>query len=286
MLEASPFWQTAFLVFVLVAVGWCVWNGWRVGVVRAAFSMVGLLVGCLVGMGVGTAVGAVVGAAAPVYGGILGIVVGTVAGLAAYVGVAFLSALLFKRTAQQRTTLLRLIYGGGGALIGVFAGVSVLWGALFFVRGFGGVLETSVEGRSGSNPFPIPEPVARGLVKLKRSVEIGDTGRFLESIDVMPKEFYRTLDKAGAVVSRPAALRRFFEYPPIIEIMRDPKIVAITYDSNVADATREQQVAALLRNPKIIQAVNDPGLIGKLQKIDIEKALDYALRPPAPKNTP
>jgi hypothetical protein len=37
-----------------------------------------------------------------------------------------------------------------------------------------------------------------------------------------------------------------------------------------------------VNNPKLREALKDPSLIGKLQKIDIEKALDYALSPPAP----
>jgi hypothetical protein len=282
MPEASPFWQTAFLVFVLVAIGWCIWNGWRIGVIRAAFSIIGLFAACAVGMGVGAAVGAVVAAVMPIYGGLAGIVVGTLAGLAVYVGVAFLSALLFKRTAQQRTVFLRMIYGGGGVLIGVFVGISVLWAALLFVRGFGGMLETSVENRAGMHPFPIPGPVARVLVKLKKSVEVGDTGKWLESIDVMPAEFYRLISKAGSVMTNPEALQRFFEYPSVVVVLKDPKIVDLTFDSEAAGTSREDQVAALLKNPKILQAASDPALIAKLRKIDIEKALDYALAAPTP----
>jgi hypothetical protein len=41
-----------------------------------------------------------------------------------------------------------------------------------------------------------------------------------------------------------------------------------------------------MKNQKVIDAANDPALIAKLQKIDIEKALDFALSAPAPAKPP
>ncbi|MDD5200262.1 MAG: hypothetical protein PHC88_10730 [Terrimicrobiaceae bacterium] len=280
--EASPFWQNAFLVGVLVAIGWCVWNGWRIGVVRAAFSMAGLCAALIVGVGFGAAVGAVAGAIMPDIGGIFGVLAGVVGGLVVYAIVLFLSGLLFKRTAQQGTSLVRLAYGAGGALVGAFVGVSVLWGALLFVRALGGFCEASVEGRGKFYALPFPKPVAGALVKLKKSVVAGETGKVLESIDPMPPEFYRVFDKLGRVVANPEAVRRFVTNPAIQDVLADTRFNELTRDPEVQDLAHSQDATALFRNPRMLEAVKDPRLIAKLQKIDIEKALDYALAAPTP----
>ena len=286
MIDASPFWQNAFLVGVLVAVGWCIWSGWRSGLARGVVSIMGMVAGCFVGAVAGAAVGAIAGAAIPLYGGLIGMLVGVAAGLAAYVAVSFLGALLFKRTAQQPTAVLRLIYGLGGALIGIFVGVSVFWGALLFVRGIGGFCEATVRGKSGFYGLPIPAPAARAMVKLKLSVEAGETGKFLDSLDVMPAEYYRIMEKLGRLAADPAAARKFITYPGIEDVLKDLRFTDLTNDSEIQELARTQNAAALVRNPKMLDAVKDPGLIAKLQKIDIEKALDYALSPAAPKPTP
>jgi hypothetical protein len=285
MPEASPFWQNAFLVFVFVIVGWCAWSGWRAGIVREALALGGVFAGGFAGLSVGGILGPLLGRLLPLPGLAIGVLAGLAVGIAVYLAMWLLGALLFKRTAQQRTGLLRFFYGLGGGLIGLFVGVTILWGALLFVRGLGGFYEAGFKPGASSH-LPRPNAAAAALVKLKRSIEAGASGRKLESIDVMPPEFYRILDKLGAVAARPAALQRLIEYPPVMEMMRDPKIVAITVDPEVSDAARGQQVLAMIKNPKIVEAANDPALIAKLQKIDIEKALDYALSAPAPTHSP
>ncbi len=285
VLEASPVWQNAFLVGVLAAAGWCVWSGWRMGIVRALFSLAGMLVACVVDILISVFVGAIAIAVAPIYGALAGVFAGALAALASYVLVMFLGALLFKRTAQQPTSLLRLIYGFGGAVVGVFVGVTVFWCALLFVRGTGGICEPSIEDRNGIYSLPIPKPVARALVKLKRSVEAGDTGKTIESLDVMPQEYYRIMEKFGRLLVDPGAVRRFVSYPGIYDVLVDMRFSELINDPEVQELARAQNATALIRNPKMLDAMKDPGLIGKLQKIDIEKALDYALSAPAPKNS-
>ncbi len=285
MPEASPFWQNAFLVFVLVLVGWCVWSGWRAGIVREALALGGVFAGGSVGLAVGGVLGPLLGRLLPLPGLLIGVLAGLAVGIGVYLAMWFLGALLFKRTAQQRTMIVRLFYGLGGAAVGLFVGVTLVWGALLVVRGLGGFYEPGFAPGASKLPPP-PNAAAAALVKLKRSIEAGASGRTLESIDVMPPRVYRIFDKLGAVAARPAAFERLLEYPPVAEAMRDPKIVAITVDPDASDAARGQQLSLLFRNPKIVAAANDPALIAKLQKIDIEKALDYALSTPAPAHSP
>jgi hypothetical protein len=161
-------------------------------------------------------------------------------------------------------------------------GVSVLWSALLFVRSMGGLCEASVAAGDEFYRLPLPEPAARVLVKLRKSVEAGETGKFLESLDVMPPEFYHMLDRMGQLYANPEALQKFLSYPDIRAVLANTRFAELTQDAEIQDLARSQDTAALIRNPRMLAAVNDPGLIEKLQKIDIEKAFDYALGTPTP----
>jgi hypothetical protein len=164
-----------------------------------------------------------------------------------------------------------------------------LWGALLFVRGLGGFYEGRFEPEAlAARVLPAPGAAAEALVKLKRSIEAGPTGRQLLALDVMPVSFYRTFDKLGRVVAKPEALRRMASYPPIQELLSDPRIVAVTTDPDAFEAARAQSMGSLIKNPSVLAAVNDPALIARIEKLDFEKALDFALAPEAPaaKNPP
>ncbi len=280
MPEASPFWQNAFLVGIVVVMGWSIWSGWRAGIVRTAVALGGMFAGGAAGMAVGGSLGPLLGKVLPLPGLVLGVIVGLGIGIAIYAVVRFLGALLFKRTAQQKSLPLRLVYGGGGGLVGAFVGLTVIWGVLLFVRGLGGFYQGAFEPTARHSPLPPPNAAEAALVKLKRSVEAGSTGRKLAAIDVMPAEYYRIFDKLGRVTAQPEAARRLMDFPEIRAVMNDPLILAITADPDAADAARLQNYGALMKNQTLLHAANDPALIAKLQKIDIEKALDYALAPP------
>lgn len=283
MPEASPFWQNAFLAGVIVVMGWCVWSGWRSGVVRAGLSLGGMFVGGMVGLAVGGTLGPLVGNFLPVPGILVGVVAALLIAIAIYAVAWFLGALLFKRTAQQKSVALRLVYGGGGAVLGAFLGLTVIWGLLLFVRGLGGFYQGVYESAAhASGAIPAPNAGELALVKLKRSIEAGSTGRQLEAIDIVPAQTYRIFDKVGRLVVQPAALHRLLDYPQIRDLVDDPQIVAITADPEAADAARALNYGGLMKNPALLRAANDPALIAKLQKIDIEKALDYALAAPTP----
>jgi hypothetical protein len=282
MPEASPFWQNAFLFTVFLFTGWFIWSGWRAGVVRAALALGGMFVGSFAGVAVGGAIGPLVGRIFPVPGVFVGVLLGLAVGIGIYVAVWFLGALLFKRTGQQRTTVLRLIYGLGGAALGLFIAVTMLWGMLFFVRGLGGFYQGRFEPAAlRDSRLPRPNFAETALVKLNRSIGAGRTGQRLLSLDLMPEKFYRLFEKFGQICAQPAALRRLLDYPPINALLDDPKITAFLNDPNAADALDNQSLRALLTNPKLAEAVNDPALIAKVQKIDLEKALDFALAAPS-----
>jgi hypothetical protein len=284
--DASPFWQNAFLVGVFVIFGWGVWNGWRLGIVRALWSLLAMSAAGAAAVVAMMLVGGITLKVAPTFGAMVGTAAAALVALVIYFAVSFLGGLLFKRTAQQPTSALRLVYGLGGALLGAVFGVCVLWGVLLFVRGLGGFCEGTVASTDGIYTLPMPEPAARALVKLKKSIEAGGTGKILKSIDVMPAEFYEVLDKLGKLIADPEAMRRFITYPGVNDVLVDAHFLGLVQDPEVQEIARSQDGASLIKHPKMLEAVKDPGLLAKLQKIDINKALDYALTPPKAGATP
>lgn len=285
MPEASPFWQNAFVIAAFVVLGWCVWSGWRSGIVRELVAMVGMFLGVAAGIAAGCATGVFIGRLSPWHGYYIGIAVALVVMVAIYLGISFIGALLFKRTAQQRSILLKLAFGLGGAAIGAFVGLSIFWGAMLFVRGIGAYCEADFGPRVPRGERPgIAEFT---VVKLKRSIESGPRGQQLIAFDIMPEKVYRVFGKFGQLVTKakvhPEVVTRLLAYPPLQSLFTDRQLAAITSDPGAAEAFRTQGPQSLLQNQKILALANDPVLIAKVQRIDIEKALDYALEAPAPR---
>ncbi len=267
MTEGSPVWQYVFLVWAIVTIVWSTWVGWRKGVVRAALSLGGMFAGAFLGMAVAAVVPTL----------LLGMIVGLIVGIGVWVGVVFLGALLFKRTEHQRSFAVKFFYGGGGALVGCFLGVTIVWGGLFFVRGLGAFAEP----RFGdvAKYYGVPEPGAfEGLmVRIKHSLEDGAMGGAWASFDPMPESTYRVMDKLGRLASDPSAVKRLMDQPEIQNITGDAEFADLAASPSVGAAARSGDVSAVLLNKQLIAAAQDPDLIAKLKKIELEPLLDRVL---------
>jgi hypothetical protein len=117
---------------------------------------------------------------------------------------------------------------------------------------------------------------------LKESLELGPAGKFVESVDVLPPDFYELVVQVGRLTGDQQALMRFFEYPGMKEIMHNSKLGELLSDPAVVKAREEKDVAALLMNPKLRKAVEDPALAEQLKKVDLRAAMKFALEKPAP----
>lgn len=208
---------------------------------------------------------------------VIGAVAGLVAGIGVWIGVMVFGAVLFKRTEHQRSFVLRLVYGGGGAAIGFFFGLTLVWGALFFVRGLGAFAEPRFGDVAIYYGVPQPSWLEGIAVQVKDSIDQGSVGGALKSIDPMPESTYRVMGKLGRVASDPSALQRLLDQPEIRAITGDEAFVELAGDEGVTDAARSGKVEQLLTNEKLLAAARDPGLVGKLQKIELEPVLDRAL---------
>lgn len=275
MPEASPFWQNAFLAWLFFCLAGSIWFGWRAGVVRGAVALGGLVAGYLAGVTAAASAPVVLGRFVPLPAELFGIAFGVVIGSAVFFGIWILGGILFTKTAHQRSLIVRMVYGLGGAALGVLFGLVAIGGSLFAVRAWGGFLEPRFDGAGGE--VSDQRPVQLGLVKLKRSIEAGRTGSFFKGIDLVPEDAYTLIEKAGRVAAEPVAMQRFLEHPDIARVVTDSRFVALTSDPDVNDAAREKRVAELITNENVVAAAGDPGLVSKIAAVNLEAALDFAL---------
>ncbi len=276
---ASPVWQVALFALAAAFLLWEVWRGWRRGLVRSLLHFVAFVVSAVVGFGIGQSVGSMISRFLPGYGLLIGLLVGLFLTLAILAVALLASALLFKRTDQQPGGV-RWVFGLGGAFFGLLTGLAILWGAVTLVRTTG-----SLAGMIAPSGAPDALPLTtRSLVTLKESLELGPAGKLVESVDPVPPQVYDTLARVGQLTSDPDAMMRFLDAPGVREVVQSPEISALLNDHAIAEAASRGDYLALMQNPKLFQAVSNPELSKLLLKIDLQKALDYAV--PTPQSSP
>jgi hypothetical protein len=295
----SPLWQVVFISFGVILILFEVLRGWRLGLMRQIMRLVGL----------GTAYAAaflggalLVPAVRPFFkmpDPILSIFCGATLAVAAYMLISGVGAILFKRTSQQESGLLYLIYGFAGAILGLFFGLFLLWLTVASVRTVGALAEGQTGSRLRSATHSAQDPTSRALevrrrflsestndrtqtlatslARLKNSLELGLLGSVLKNADPISQGTYQILEKAGSVLSNPERTQKFLTFPGARELAEHPKIVALRTDPEIADLIAQGRFLDLLQNRRVIEVANDPVLAERISKFDIQRALDYAL---------
>ncbi len=279
---ASPAWQAVLFAAAALFLLWELWAGWRRGVVRSAVHFVAFVFSGIAGFGIGQFAGTLIGKVFPAYGFLIGLLIGSVLTLSILVVALVIGAILFKRTGQQSSGIIRFFYGAGGAFFGLLTALAILWGGITIIRAFGAIAESAVAGQPAAN---LP-PVTRSLLKMKESLELGPAGEVVASVDVVPTNVYDTIARAGKLASDPDALMRFLDAPGIQSALQNPKITNLLNDPAVLEAAERRDFFALLQNPRLAAAAADPEVAHILMSIDLQKALDYALPPAQSSPTP
>jgi uncharacterized membrane protein required for colicin V production len=294
----SPLWQAVFISFAVVFILFEVVRGWRLGLIRQLVRVAALAAAY----------------AAAVFGGrllvpitrpflkmpdiVLSIVAGAVLALVIYAVVTSMGMVLFKRTGQQDSQMVRLIYGFAGAIVGLIVGAFVLWLIVASVRAVGSLADAQIRsqtvspeaGQSAtlralevrrrflSEPNPGSTALATSLARLKNSLELGPLGNAVKETDPIPLKTYETLGKVGSVFSNPERAQKFLTFPGARELSEHPKIVALRDDPDISEMIAQGRFLDLLQNQRIIDAANDPALADRIKKFDLQKALDYAMQ--------
>jgi hypothetical protein len=287
----STNWQLVFASLAVVILLLEIIHGWRLGLIRQLVRVIAILVAYSCGF---FAAGATVPLLRPHLkfpDPILAAVGGASLAFILFAAINLIGAFLFKKTAQQPSPIIRLIWGITGALFGILLGVFTLWLTFTGIRMVGSVAQArlhtpnlpGITQRPNGTVDPAaqlspPNPLMTMLADMKTSLESGHVGEAVRTVDPLPPTLYRGLEKAGEVASNPEYAERFLSFPGAREISEHPKVVALRNDRQVMELIASGQFFELMKNQRMIDALNDPSLQGRIKKFDLERALDYALK--------
>jgi Colicin V production protein len=294
----SPLWQAVFISFGVVFICFEVVRGWRLGLMRQLVRVAALIVAYAAALFGGRLLLPIARPFLKMPDIVLSILAGAVLALVIYALVTSMGVVLFKRTGQQNSQLVHLIYGFAGAIVGLFFGAFALWLIVASVRAVGTVADAQVRGQARSHEAGqsatlraldvrrrfLSEPnagsaaLATSLARLKNSLELGPLGNAVKQTDPVPLKTYETLGKAGSVFSSPERAQKFLTFPGARELSENPKIVALRDDPDISEMIAQGRFLDLLQNQRIIDAANDPALTDRIKKFDLQKALDYAIQ--------
>ena len=289
----SLVWQMVFISFAIVLILFEIVRGWRLGMMRQLMRVAAVVAGYVAAYFGGDLLVPLLRSSLKMPDIVISALGGAILAVAVYGIIAGLGTILFKRTAQQSSGVVRLVYGLGGALLGICFGAFFVWLVLTGIRSVGSIADAQVHARpkpgAGRTPAqsPAPEPtssvadfdidsVTALLARLKNSVEMGRVGDLVKKTDSMPTGVYHTLSETGTVLSDPETARRFLDSPGARELTEHPKIVALRNDPEIAEMIAQGRVLELLRDPRVLDVVNDPALVARIKRFDMKKALEYA----------
>ena len=262
------------------------WNGWRQGIARQLMTL--FAVACAYAAAwYGAA------SAAPIFTflkyppQITTIIGGTAVGCATFLGIHGLRRWFFKSTAQQTKPAVRLSFGILGAILGVTFGSLLFLFTTLSVRSLGTVAKSRMDEieREKQQPSLLAPPddpgaLVRNMATLGSALGEGASGKFLKRYDKAPlTHVFAIFTKLGIMVSRPEAVDRFLSYPGVEKLATHPKLVAVKNDPEVFQLLNDASYVKLLRHDKVLALANDTEFKALMEKMEFEKALDFALKP-------
>jgi hypothetical protein len=294
----SPLWQLVFISFAVVLVLFEVLRGWRRGIARQLARLGALIAAYFAAFFGGRFIVPLARPFLKMPDAIMSVLAGALLALLIYAVINSLGTILFRRTSQHESAFVRLLYGFGGAVAGLFFGTFLVWLIVVGIRSIGSVADVQVQeqskapmlGSTDRNLHAIdvrrrllsesneePATLMTSLARLKNSLELGTVGDVVKKSDVVPAKTYEILGKVGKVVSDPDSAQRFLSFPGAHELSEHPKIVALRDDPQIQELIAQGRFLDLLQDQKIIDAANDPTLFEQIKRFDLQHALDYAI---------
>ena len=271
-IQGSPLWQTAFLLLAALWLLFSTLRGWTNGLIRQLMAIVAFLVATFL------VVHFTGDLAAYLHLEVTGIFQTPIAALLlwiiSYNGVVLIGRVLFKRTRDQDFLPVQMIFGAGGAFIGLIYGFFFIWCLLIGVRVIGRIAENQVEMEREASDSP--GKLVLNLAKLKNSIELGIGRLVVDAVDPAPPAFYRELDRCSRLIGNPRALRKMLDYPGFRRVFQDPKIADLRTDPEILADMRSGNILGVFANPKVVALLSDSHLRQAFSPAELEAALDYA----------
>ena len=286
LVSGSSLWQTIFVSFAAVVFLLQILRGWRLGLPRQLVRLAALVIAYAVALFCGQMLLPLLRPILKAPNFVLTALGGAILAALVYVIINTTGAILFKRTSQQESRTIRLVYGISGAALGVVFGLVFIWIVIVGIRSIGSVAEAEV---SASTPHaathhavsrpPDENSLSVSVARLKKSLELGHVGDVVKQTDVIPTGIYDTLSKVGQVMTDPDRAARFLSYPGVTQLADNPKILALRADPQIQRMLEDGKLWELLQDDRLIEAANDPELAKQVKQFDLKKALEYAARP-------
>lgn len=281
-IAGSPAWQTVFLSFAVVLILFEMIRGWRLGIMRQLMRVVAVVAAYAAAYFGGDLLLPLLRSSLKMPDIVISALAGVILAVIVYGIIASLGTILFKRTAQQSSGVLRLVYGLSGAMIGLCFGAFFIWLLLVGIRSAGSIADAQAQAQSTLPRKVSPEPnldadsLMRLVARLKNSIELGTVGDVVKRTEAMPTGGLQTLSEMGTVLANPETARKFLDSPGARELSEHPKIVALRNDPEIVEMITQGRLFELLRDPRLVDAMNDPTLIDRAKQFDLKKALEYA----------
>jgi uncharacterized membrane protein required for colicin V production len=283
LVSGSSLWQIVFVSFAAVLLLFQVLRGWRLGLPRQLVRLAALVIAYAVALFCGEMLLPLLRPMIKAPDFVLTALGGAILAALVYLIINTTGAIIFKRTSQQESSLVRLIYGISGAAFGVVFGLIFIWIIIVGIRSIGAVAEAQVNASAPQTslhhkaPAPPDESSLEvSVARLKKSLELGHVGNVVKQTDVIPTGIYDTLSKVGEVFANPEHATRFLSYPGVTQLAENPKILALRADPQITRMIEEGRLWELLQDDRLIEAANDPELAKQVKQFDLKKALEYA----------
>ncbi len=289
VVSGSHLWQTVFVSFAVLLMLFQIVRGWRLGLPRQLVRIAAIVMAYSAALFGGSLLLPLLRPLLKVPDFVISALGGAILAMIVYSVVNMIGTILFKRTGQQGSGLVRLVYGLSGAALGIFFGLFFIWLLVTGIRSIGAVAEAQVNANVPSRPPPSTgrrvrptDPItektslAFSIARLKKSIELGSVGDLVKQTDVLPSGIYETLGKVGEVFAKPERATRFLSYPGVAEIADTPQILALRADPEITRMLEQGRFWELLQDERLIEAANDPELKARLKKFDLRRALEYA----------
>jgi len=140
----SSLWQLVFISFAVVLVLFEVLRGWRRGLARQVARLGALVAAYFAAYFGGHLLVPLLRPFLKLPDVVMSILAGAVLALIIYAVINSLGTILFRRTSQHQSAFVRLLYGIGGAVFGLFFGGFLVWLIVVGIRSLGSVADVQV----------------------------------------------------------------------------------------------------------------------------------------------
>src|SRR5438270_10939445 len=167
----SRLWQIVFVSFAAVLILFEMLRGWRLGLLRQICRLIAIVAAYGAAIFGGRILVPFARAVIHLPNLALSLIGGAILAFLVYAVINGIGTMLFKRTAQQESSFVRLIYGASGAFFGFFFGLFFVWLLLLGVRSVGAVADAQVRAQSTEPLPPNAQRIVHGRLVSARAVD-------------------------------------------------------------------------------------------------------------------